>query len=176
MEEKKPAKKPEEEFSHIIRLANTDIQGEKKIINGLKNIPGVSFTFAHSICQLTGLDKNKKVGYLSDEEIQKLEAVLSDPLKAGFPSWLLNRQNDFETGQDLHLLASQVRFIRDNDIKRLNKIKSFRGLRLVRGLTVRGQRTKSNFRKNKGKVTGVQRKKARAAAAAAKPKEGGGKR
>ena len=49
-------------------------------------------------------------------------------------------------------------FTQDNDIKMLKKIKSYKGIRHSLGLPVRGQRTRSNFRKNKGKVMGVKRK------------------
>jgi small subunit ribosomal protein S13 len=82
-----------------------------------------------------------------------------NPLKYGSPRWMLNRRNDYETGDDRHLLTGDIGFVRDNDIKRLKMIKSRRGMRHMFGLPVRGQRTKSNFRKNKGKVLGVKRSK-----------------
>jgi small subunit ribosomal protein S13 len=49
-------------------------------------------------------------------------------------------------------------FTKDNDIKLMRKIKSYKGTRHSAGQPVRGQRTKSNFRKSKGKVMGVKRK------------------
>jgi len=72
---------------------------------------------------------------------------------------MLNRRKDYETGEDKHLLSSDLAFTKDNDIKMLKKIKSYKGMRHAFGLPVRGQRTRSNFRRNKGKVTGVQKKK-----------------
>ena len=49
-------------------------------------------------------------------------------------------------------------FTQDNDIKMMKKMRSYKGIRHSLGLPVRGQRTKSNFRKNKGKVLGVRKK------------------
>ena len=50
-------------------------------------------------------------------------------------------------------------FSKQQDVRRLQKIKSYRGLRHAANLPLRGQRTKSNFRRNKGKAVGVKRKK-----------------
>ena len=55
----------------------------------------------------------------------------------------------------MHLLTGNLTFYKENDIKRMKKIKSLKGMRHQKGLPVRGQRTKSHFRKNKGKVVGV---------------------
>ena len=71
---------------------------------------------------------------------------------------MINRKNDYETGEDKHLLAGTLNFVQDNDLKRLKKIKTLRGIRHQRKLPVRGQRTRSNFRKGKGKVVGVKKK------------------
>ena len=72
---------------------------------------------------------------------------------------MLNRKHDPESGQDRHLLVAELDFEKDNDIKRMKMIRSYRGLRHMFGYPVRGQRTRSNFRKNKGKVMGVKRAK-----------------
>jgi small subunit ribosomal protein S13 len=74
---------------------------------------------------------------------------------------MLNRRKDYETGEDIHLLSSDLAFTQDNDIKMMKKMKSYKGMRHARGLTVRGQKTRANFRRNKGKVAGVQKKKAK---------------
>ncbi|MCX8147635.1 MAG: 30S ribosomal protein S13, partial [Candidatus Woesearchaeota archaeon] len=54
--------------------------------------------------------------------------------------------------------TGEIDFFTGSDIKRLKIIKCYRGIRHIEGLPVRGQRTKSNFRKNKGKVMGVKRR------------------
>jgi small subunit ribosomal protein S13 len=86
---------------------------------------------------------------------------------------MLNRNRDFETGENQHLLTGDLAFVQDNDIKRAKKIKSWTGIRHIRGQPVRGQRTRSHFRKNKGKVIGVKKKVVTPAAA---PEKSGGKK
>ena len=84
---------------------------------------------------------------------------LSNPKKFNVPLWLLNRRKDPETNEDKHIITDDMRFIQENDVKILKKIKSYKGVRHMHGLPTRGQRTKSNFRRNKGNVIGVKRKK-----------------
>ena len=83
---------------------------------------------------------------------------MKSPLESGMPLWMVNRRRDYEDNKDKHLVTTDLMFTKDNDLKRLKKIKSYRGVRHTQGLPVRGQRTKSNFRKSKGKVMGVKRK------------------
>jgi len=147
-----------EEFKHLVRIANTDLPGEKKIINSLKNITGIGFMFANLVCELAKINPAKKTGELSDPEVRRIEDILNDPLKAGAPVWMLNRRKDMETGENIHILTNDLKFIQDNDIKLLKKIKCYKGVRHIRGLPVRGQSTRSNFRKNKGKAMGVKRR------------------
>ena len=67
-----------------------------------------------------------------------------------------NRRKDYETGDSIHGYGSDLDFLQMNDKKRLQKAKSYRGLRYHARLPVRGQRTKSNFRR--GKSLGVAKK------------------
>lgn len=147
-----------QEFRHIVRIANTDLDGNKKIVDALRKIRGINFMFSNMVCSLTKINKNEKTGSLNDSEIGKLDEVIRNPIKFNAPVWMLNRRKDYETNENKHLIASEIKFIQDNDIKRLKKIKTYRGIRHILGLPVRGQRTKSNFRKNKGKVLGVKRR------------------
>ena len=73
------------------------------------------------------------------------------------PGWMLNRQRDVITGQDKHLLGTDILLTFREDINNLKKIRAYRGLRHERGLKVRGQRTKSTGRR--GSTVGVSRKK-----------------
>ena len=143
------------EIRHLVRIANTDLDGEKKLLFALRRIKGVNTMMANALCKITGYDPDKKVGELKKEEITKIEDILSTPIKNGIPVWMLNRRKDPETGSTTHLISNDLIFTRNNDIKRLKKIRSYRGTRHQHGLPSRGQRTKSNFRKNKGKVVGV---------------------
>ncbi len=148
-----------ENFRYIVRVGGTDIDGKKQLAYSLTKIKGVGYSFANAVCMAAGLDKTKKAGELSDTEIEKLNQILASPLEHGIPNWMVNRKKDYETGEDKHLLTGDLAFVKSNDIKRLRKIKAYRGFRHARGLPVRGQRTKSNFRKNKGKTLGVKKKK-----------------
>ncbi|MBW2997205.1 30S ribosomal protein S13 [Candidatus Woesearchaeota archaeon] len=152
---------PERDFRHIVRIANTDLDGSKPLYHALNKIKGVSFMFANALCIFSDIDRNKKAGHLTSDEVSKLDSMLKDPLKFGFPVWMLNRRKDVETGADKHLLGADLRWQIENDVKLMKKIRSYKGVRHMSGLPVRGQKTKGNFRKKKGKgkSLGVQRKK-----------------
>jgi len=146
-------------FRHFIRVANADLNGNLSLERALTKIKGISFQFSHAICSTLKLDSRQKTGYLSDDNIKRIQDLLKDPLKFNIPVWMLNRRKDYETGEDKHILTSDLDFIKDNDIKLMKKIKCYRGSRHAKGLPSRGQKTKSNFRKNKGKGSlGVKRK------------------
>jgi len=145
-------------FKHIIRVANTDLQGEKQVLYAMRKIKGVDVMFANMALATAGIDKTKKAGELLDNEAQKLNDIILNPSKYDCPEWLLNRRKDVETGQDKHTLTADLAFAKESDIKRMKKTKSYKGMRHQAGLTVRGQRTKSNFRRNKNKGLGVSRK------------------
>ena len=149
MADKQEAKS--DDFRYIIRVSNTDLNGEKKIVNALRKIKGVSFMYANAICQAAGIGRTKQTGLLSDKQIKQIQTVLDDPLQAGIPAWVLNRRKDYVTGDDKHMLTNELIITHEDDIKRLKKIKAYRGTRHANDLPVRGQRTKSNFRTNKGK-------------------------
>ncbi|MBW2993483.1 30S ribosomal protein S13 [Candidatus Woesearchaeota archaeon] len=152
----------EKEFRHIVRIANTDIDGKKGIAVGMRKIKGIGFQFANMVCSLAKVSKRKRIGDISDGEIQRIEAVIKDPAKHGAPSWMMNRRRDYESNEDKHLILADLKFTQDNDIKMMRKIKAYKGVRHSLGLTVRGQRTKGHFRKNIGKVLGVKKKKGKA--------------
>lgn len=148
-----------QDFKHLVRIANTDLNGAKQIISSLRQVKGVAFMFSNLICHLADIDRKKRTGDLNEEEIKRINGILNDPLKFGAPSWMLNRRKDSETGQDKHLTVADLTFTQDNDIKIMKKIKSYKGVRHISEQPVRGQKTKSNFRKNKGKVhLGVKKK------------------
>ena len=148
----------EENIKHIVRVLNTDIKGEKEVFLSLQKITGVGNMFSNMILSIAGIPKSKKAGTLSDSEVKKIEEVISTPKKFNVPDWMLNRRKDYESGENIHLITTNLKFTKENDLKRMQKTKSYRGLRLSIGLTVRGQRTKSNFRRSKGKGLGVKKK------------------
>ncbi|MBN2880635.1 30S ribosomal protein S13 [Candidatus Woesearchaeota archaeon] len=141
----------EENFRHIVRVANTDLDGNKPIFMALHKIKGVGFMFSHAICQVLNMDAGKKTGLLSEKEVEQLSSVIRTPESYKIPSWLYNRRKDVETGDDLHLSGSDLSYTTSNDIKAMMKLKTYRGVRHSFKLPSRGQNTKSNFRKSKVK-------------------------
>tara|TARA_Y100000310_G_scaffold309173_1_gene353043 strand:+ start:281 stop:829 length:549 start_codon:yes stop_codon:yes gene_type:complete len=160
----KPVQASKEEFRHLVRVAQTDLDGNLSLHMGLRKIKGVAALFSNMICSLAKVSRMKKVGDLNDADVAAIDKVLKDPKAAGAPSWTFNRRKDMDTGEDMHLITNDLLFVKDNDIKALKKMKSYRGVRHMQGKPVRGQKTKSNFRKNKGKVSLGVRKKAGAKA------------
>lgn len=158
----------EEKLKSILRIANTDLNGNKPIYHALRKIKGVDFMFSNAICKVNNIDPNKKTGALTPQEIKAIENTLQDP--KNIPTWLFNRKKDYDTGKDTHLTTAKLKLQKEFDIKRLQKVKSYKGLRHAWGLPVRGQKTKGHFRK--GRAVGVVKKAARALQAAkGKPKE-----
>lgn len=143
------------EFKYLVRIANTDLKGEKAVLYALKNIKGVGIAFANAACAVAGVDPLSKIGNLDETKIQLLDSIVKEPARYGLPSWLFNRRRDPETGENKHLLTGELQFAQEMDIKNMKKIRCYKGVRHAAGAPVRGQRTRSNFRKNKGKVLGV---------------------
>jgi len=140
-----------DDFRGIVRVYNTDIKGHYKIKFGLSKIKGIGYRVADFVCLKSEINPDKKIGYLTADDISKIEATISG-LKDSLPTWMRNRQKDMETGQDVHLVTSDLTYTKDNDIKFMKKIKSYRGVRHMFGLPCRGQTTRSNFRKKKKKI------------------------
>lgn len=148
----------EKDFRYIVRVANTDLDGKKKLLTGMTKIKGIKMMYANMVCNLAGVDSAKRVGDLEDSDVEKLNSVIANPKKFGAPEWMLNRRKDYGSGESVHLVTTDLVVSHEDDLKRLKKIKSYRGFRHTWGQPVRGQRTKANFRKNKGKGMGVKKK------------------
>ena len=161
----------EKKYFSIIRILQTDIPGNKKTLVGLTYIKGVSWSISNAVCKLLKINPDKKIENLDRQEIEKIEEFLKNPK---LPLFLMNRRKDFETGNNMHLITTQLDITKEFDIRRLKKIRSYRGYRHALGQPTRGQRTRSHFRsKKKGKSVGVTKKKTEAATPTAK--EGKGK-
>jgi small subunit ribosomal protein S13 len=130
-----------------------DIPGEKKITVGLTQIKGIGYNFATAILDTLKINPNSSVGYLTDSNVQAIEKLITDPSSSNFPQWFLNRRKDVETGNDIHILTSDIDFTLRNDIERERITSSWRGYRHMYGLKVRGQRTRCTGRK--GGAVGV---------------------
>jgi len=144
------------EFRHIVRIAETDLDGRLRVANALSNVKGVGVSLANVILRKAGIDPNRRLGFLSDAEVREIEKILHNPSQHGIPSWLFNRRKDLETGKDLHLIGSDLVLRTKMDIELMKKIKSWKGYRHAYNLKVRGQRTRTTGRT--GKVVGVRKK------------------
>ncbi len=150
-----PKEKKKDYFS-IIRILQTDIPGNKQIIVGLTYIKGVSWSICNALCKILKIDSKRKIADLTEKEIETITEFLKNPK---LPEFLLNRRKDFETGEDAHFVGTELDMKKEFDIRRLKKIRSYRGLRHAFGHPTRGQRTRANFRSKKGKTAvGVKRK------------------
>ena len=132
---------------NIIRIKGTDVVSNKIISIGLTAITGVDYNLSRAVLHVAGIDHNAKVETLSEKDIEKIENVIDNPVKSGIPGWYVNRRNDYVSGEDIHLSGSDIRLTLRDDINRLRKVRAYRGIRHELGLPVRGQRTKSSFRK-----------------------------
>ena len=121
----------------MARIAGVDLPRNKHARIGLTYIYGIGPTTAMKILQNVEVDPSKKIGELSDEEVNRSRLLI---------------QNDFKVEG---AARSEVQL----NIKRLMDIGCYRGLRHRRGLPVRGQRTRTNSRTRKGRRKTVAGKK-----------------
>tara|TARA_Y100000310_G_C20598760_1_gene771891 strand:- start:885 stop:1394 length:510 start_codon:yes stop_codon:yes gene_type:complete len=141
-------------LKYLVRVINTDLDGSKPILYAMRKIKGVNYMFANMVLGIANIPNETKAGALADEQVKKIEDILKNPEKYDVPLWMLNRRNDYETGEDKHILTADIDFNRAIDVKRLRRTKSYVGLRHGSGHPVRGQRTKSNFRRSKSTSKG----------------------
>ena len=147
----KPEQTHDEES--LIRILSTDIPGNKNVYTGLTWIKGVSWSFSHALCNKLKIKKSKKIVELTPKEIEAITNFIKNP---EIPDFMINRRKEFESEKKAHLSSTDLDLRKEFDIKRLKKIRCYKGARHAAGQPVRGQRTKSHFRKNK--TVGVQKK------------------
>src|SRR3989338_4584183 len=91
---KKPVEEKREE--RVVRILSRDIEGKMKLYPGLTKIKGVSWGISNAACKILSIDKNKKIGALTEDEIKKITEFLKNPK---IPTFLVNRRFDLETGE-----------------------------------------------------------------------------
>ncbi len=141
------------QYENLIRILGNDIPGENKTLIGLTQIRGIGYMFANSMLQILKINPDSRIGTLSADQVSSIEKMIQDPKSQNFPTWFLNRQKDIETGDDMHLVTSDIAFNLRNDVEREKGVFSWRGYRHMYGLKVRGQRTRCTGRK--GGAVGV---------------------
>lgn len=144
-----------QEFRHIVRIAGKDIPGTKKTIIGISQIKGMGYNFAKAILDVLKINPNSNVGFLTESQVGEIEKVMKNPSSVNIPPWFLNRRKDIDSGNNLHLITSDIDFNVRNDIEREKNMNSWRGFRHTYGLKVRGQRTRTTGRK--GGAVGVRK-------------------
>jgi len=150
---------PMAEFKYIIRMAETDLDGNKPVLYSIQGIKGIGYRLAESIVKKLDVNPREKMGNLDDETIEKIRKLVEEELSDFLPDWMVNHRKDYHTGEDRHILSSDLDLQIQNDINRLKRIRAYRGIRHEKGLPVRGQRTRSNGRR--GLAVGVSRRKQR---------------
>ena len=121
----------------MARLAGVDLPVKKRTEIGLTYIYGIGRTRAKSLCHRAGINPDKKVADLTEDEVNRVRQIL---------------EAEGAVEGDLRKEISM-------NIKRLIEMGSYRGLRHRRGLPVRGQRTHTNARTRKGKAVAIAGKK-----------------
>lgn len=148
----------------IVRIAETDLDGTKKICHALLGIKGISHAMAQAVVTVAGIDKNELLGRLNEQEISRLEEIILNPAKFNIPAYMLNRRADPFLGIDRHMVSSELTLTTTSDISFMKKIRCYKGIRHELGLPVRGQRTRASFRR--GMLIGVAKTKVKPSAAA----------
>jgi len=152
---KKKENSEQDEIKHIVRIANTDLEGKKSVQYSLTGIKGINRRIARIISDRSNVDPTATIGFLEDEKIDSLKKTIEE-IESILPTWMLNRRKDLLTGDDKHILATEILLTKTEDLNTLKKTRSYRGVRHERGHKVRGQRTRSSGRK--GLTVGVKRK------------------
>lgn len=137
----------------------TDVDGALKAPYALTKIKGVSVNLANAILNKAKINLNKRAGFFTNAEVEKIEDILKEPVENGLPDWLLNRRKDLETGANTHLIRADLILKVKTDIDKMKELKSWRGYRHAYGLKVRGQHTRTTGRK--GKSLGVKKRRIR---------------
>lgn len=112
----------------MARIAGINLPKGKKVKIGLTYIYGIGDSTAGEILENSGVDGEKRVYQLSDEEVNALQEEVKN-----------------------YTIEGELKRKKRQDIHRLKKINSYRGYRHRKGLPVRGQRTRTNARTRKGK-------------------------
>merc|ERR1712168_1676016 len=144
-------------FQHILRVMNTNLEGKRNTMFAITAIKGVGRRFANIALKKADIDMSKRAGELSEDEVERIITIISNPRQYKIPDWFLNRQKDIKDGKTTQVLSNFLDNKLREDLERLKKIRAHRGLRHYWGVRVRGQYTKTTGRR--GRTVGVSKKK-----------------
>ncbi len=146
----------EEEIRYFVRVNNVDLDGTKQVQIALTKIDGIGRRTARIIAGLAKVAPNAKLGMIPEVQVEQIRKAV-ETYNSMVPPWIKNRPHDVYTGEAKHLFGTDVITTVDDDLNRMKKIRSYRGIRHETGQKVRGQRTRSTGRT--GATVGVVRKK-----------------
>ncbi len=152
-EEKKQEK---EDFLYIVRVANSDLKGERRVDLALADIVGIGPRLAKMIVRILDISARERIGDLKEDQIEKIREFIEKKEYEELPVWALNHRNEPITGTDYNLVSNDLSMQIQDDINYMKKMKSYKGIRHETNHKVRGQRTRSNGRR--GLSMGVTRK------------------
>ncbi|MEF8779083.1 MAG: 30S ribosomal protein S13 [Haloferacaceae archaeon] len=135
----------DEDLRYFVRVGQTDLDGTKSVERSLTELDGIGTRTARFVADTVGIDRTDTIGALDDEVIEEIIDVVEN-LTDHAPEWMVNRRNDFYTGENDHVIGNDLEQRRQYDINRMKMIDSYKGARHKRGQKVRGQRTKSTGR------------------------------
>merc|ERR1711890_42934 len=146
-----------ENFQHILRIQNTNIDGNRKIGFALTSIRGMGRRFTDLVLKKADVDCAKRAGQITEEELERIQTTMAQPKNFKIPVWFLNRQRDIKDGKDGQLTSNNLDNKLREDLERMKKTRIHRGIRHYWGLRVKGQKTKTTGRH--GRTVGVLSKK-----------------
>jgi small subunit ribosomal protein S13 len=145
MSSEQPDEEGDDDIQYFVRIGQTDLDGTKAVERALTEMNGIGRRAARIIAEEAAVERNATLGRLEQEDIDEIVELVQnfDDL---VPDWLANRRNDFFTGETTHEVGNDLSLTRQQDVNRMQMIRSYRGVRHERGQKVRGQRTKSTGR------------------------------
>ncbi|ADQ66845.1 30S ribosomal protein S13 [Halogeometricum borinquense] len=139
------APEEEEDLQYFVRIGQTDLDGTKTVERSLSDMKGIGKRTARIVADAAGVDRTETFGLLDQDDIDAVVDVVEN-FNDHAPEWMINRRDDFYTGETTHKTGSDLEQKRRHDINRMKMINSYKGVRHKRGQKVRGQRTKSTGR------------------------------
>jgi len=143
--------------------------GHFTVAEALRKVKGIGHNLASNLAipvtTKLNVSLSELIGNLSEEQTTELEGIVKFPQKFGVKNFMLNRQQDIDSGEAKHLLMAELAFAKRQDITRERDSRSYRGWRHSIGQKTRGQHTRTTGRT--GMTVGVLKKAVKAAKAAA---------
>ncbi|MEM4462345.1 MAG: 30S ribosomal protein S13, partial [Candidatus Bathyarchaeia archaeon] len=110
------------EYKPIIRIAGHDVDGSLKVPYGLASIRGIGVRLGYAIAHVAGINPDRRIGFLTEDEVKRVEDVFRRPWDYGIRGFLLNRQRAPENGRDELLIGGEWELRQRMDIEFMKEI------------------------------------------------------